>query len=122
MTKQEYYDLLVKSATDGTFPSMLGTKCRYRGPRPGSKCAVGLLIPDDKYKLSMEGGSVRNEVVAANLTIPDEMTIDDLGRCQDIHDIQAQDQTLYPQRFPWTPGRFIDTINTLSCFSDVKKV
>lgn len=33
---------------------MSGRRCRYRGDN-GTKCAVGHLIPDDKYSPSFEG-------------------------------------------------------------------
>jgi hypothetical protein len=33
--------------------------CRYRGPK-GSMCAIGFLIPDDKYKKSFEQNSIED--------------------------------------------------------------
>lgn len=38
--------------------------CKYRGP-DGTKCAVGILIPDDMYKRRMEGRDIHGLVAAS---------------------------------------------------------
>lgn len=48
MTKREYYDLLLRSCDDGTFPSGDLDGCYYRGVG-NKRCAVGVLIPDDVW-------------------------------------------------------------------------
>src|SRR5690606_20582833 len=96
LTKQEYYDLLVKSATDGTFPSYdpESKRCRYQGPN-GSKCAVGLLIPDSDYDRGFEGWAARalGERFKRKW-LPQNMDLEDLQEVQDCHDRNAR-------RGPW---------------------
>ena len=52
---QRIYDWFV---VDGNKPS-LGPRneCRYRGPN-GTRCAAGVLIPDDLYEEQMEGDPI----------------------------------------------------------------
>ena len=69
MTRDEYYELIERSATDGTFPSYReptpedkaegrnDPHCLYRGSG-GKKCVVGLLIPDEEYSPEMENQHV----------------------------------------------------------------
>ncbi len=120
MTKQEYYDLLISSAYDGTFPSVSRhsnstISCRYRGEKPGSKCAGGLLIPDEEYSIGFEGRSIEQVDVARVVKVPDGMTILDIRDCQKVHDVSTISTK-------WDPQSFISKINNLNCFSDVKKV
>jgi hypothetical protein len=56
--------------------------CQYRGPK-GSMCAIGFLIPDDKYKKSFERNAV--EDIAHKLDIDSEET-SFLQELQYIHD------------------------------------
>jgi len=76
MTDQEVFDrvalhLLTQNKkseyteAEGTIPF-----CKYRNSE-GLSCAVGCLIPDDKYDISIEGGSVESMKVS--------MILDDLG-------------------------------------------
>lgn len=60
-------------------------KCRYR-MNNGNKCAIGRWIPDEKYKLSLEGTSCNSEMLKI---LPDE--IQELGckflwMVQQLHD------------------------------------
>lgn len=112
MTKQEYYDLLVKSAQDGTFPSVKEGKCYYRlGDR---KCAVGLLIPDHQYHEGLEFRSAK-QLPLDSLQIPEGMSLVDLSEIQYIHDKISY--YLY-----WDYQTFITELNNLPVFDDVVKV
>jgi hypothetical protein len=59
--------------------------CAYRSPN-GLKCAVGFLIPDDKYSKSLEGLSASSEVILGITEVSphDKRFLKDL---QEIHDI-----------------------------------
>jgi len=65
-----------------------GSECAYRG-RNGTKCAIGILIPDDIYSPNMEGMSFlmlcqRYDVVAA---LPEIQAIKQVGEVlQQLHD------------------------------------
>ncbi|RJQ30309.1 hypothetical protein C4565_00560 [Candidatus Parcubacteria bacterium] len=114
MTKQEYYDLLVCSALDGTFPSVSqnGT-CLYRAPG-NKRCAAGLLISDNLYDGKMESKSVEHEMVEKVLTIPDGMCLKDIFKCQETHDWEA--------RNTWNSKRFLTRINSFQVFDDVQRI
>ncbi len=112
MTKQDYYNLLVKSATDGTFPSVEENVCQYR--KGSHKCAVGLLIPEDKYHKGLEGIDVYNEEVSSVVEVPEGLTIRNLTIVQVCHDKLAFDQI-------WNSEQFIDNLNKLEFFQDVKQ-
>ena len=62
--------------------------CAYRGD-DGKKCAIGFLIPDDRYEVGMElDGSVRiNERVRRVLDITSERESAFLNHLQVIHDV-----------------------------------
>jgi hypothetical protein len=66
--------------------------CAYRGPE-GKKCAVGLFIPDNKYKPEMDDGmslkAVFNECLA---TMP--LNYEGLALLQTVHDRSDGDETL----------------------------
>ena len=62
MTPQEIYDTVAKHLfTQGKRSGVLWPtgdfRCKYRGP-DGTKCAVGVLIPDEVYDPDMEGHSI----------------------------------------------------------------
>jgi len=95
MTEQEAFDkvwdhFIVKRRAR----SVIGTAgrnetCRYRG-RGGSKCAVGVLIPDEQYSSALEETDVRNimqEVPAvSNL---DWAFLNELQNCHDFYETRA---------------------------------
>lgn len=58
--------------------------CRYRGPN-GLKCAIGCLIPDEKYKPELETIIASNSAIlsAAGLTFEQSALVEEL---QNIHD------------------------------------
>jgi hypothetical protein len=115
MTKQEYYNKLVKCASDGTFPSGGEGGCWYRnGPH---QCAVGILIPESMYLSAFEGLPVDclfvNEKLPYDL-IPESMTLSDLLNLQNVHDTNAREG--------WNSNKFIQSINIAGCFQDVVQV
>jgi hypothetical protein len=94
MTNQELFTtvrrhLLKQNAKSIQKQSMLtgDTICLYRHPS-GLRCAIGCLIPDDKYKLTMESIGVSNEDVRLAAGIRDEQV--NLAReLQNLHDNRA---------------------------------
>jgi len=64
-----------------------GTSCLYRSPK-GLSCAIGCLIPDEKYHARLEGGAAdsRRIVEAAGLTHENESLAMTL---QSIHDLTS---------------------------------
>lgn len=95
MTKLEYKDLLIKTSLAGLFPCYTTdmnapASCLYKSFDGTRKCAVGLLIPDDRYLSSFEGGSFTDVVdkgVADNM--PEGLTLEDLQKIQKCHDYQV---------------------------------
>lgn len=63
MTRQEAFNVVWRSFVIEKAPPSLDHEsyCVYRGPN-GEKCAVGLLIPDDLYRMEFEGKSLRSIV------------------------------------------------------------
>jgi len=129
MTKQEYYDLLVKSAQDGTFPSAvihdnMAMQCLYRAdqtPHSLKRCAGGLLIDDEKYSPDLE--TVRVTMLALShpgiFNLPEGLSVSDINAIQREHDEACDWKN---KSIVWYKEQFIDCINALSCFADVVKV
>lgn len=117
MTKQEYYNLLVKSARDSTFPGFDVDKhqCRYRFGN--HRCAVGIIIPDEDYDPLYDnrpGGSLCIHELPSELKLrilPEEMTLEQLSEVQTKHDAFACTG--------WDSCSFIKGINTLYFFQDI---
>lgn len=95
MTAQEIFDkvaihLLTQNAkswasSEGWSEHMIST-CSYRGDF-GRMCAIGCLIPDERYTNSIEGGSVQSYQVKNILyDMSIEEHIDMLVRLQYVHD------------------------------------
>lgn len=117
MTKQEYYDLLVKSASDGTFPSYSSEerKCMYRKDGTANckaRCAVGLLIPDCRYKVRHEWTAI--EDLKDVIELPEDMTIADLYAVQNAHDRVSTATHVFA-------FCFVLRLNELDCFKQVRK-
>lgn len=89
-TKQEIFDEVVKGlASQGFKQSLLPEKdgggCAYRGDH-GRKCAVGHLIPDEKYSKAFEGDSVAEyniQEVLKSEGYEDACFLDQLQHCHD---------------------------------------
>lgn len=122
MTKAQYLGLLLKSAEDGTFPSAEGWRCRYRADSTAAceqRCAVGLLIPDEKYTPAMERRGVREVLreFPGAVDIPDGMDYWDMANVQAAHDDWVSLWRDDPAR-----GRegFLGQVRKLSCFEGVE--
>lgn len=125
LTAQEYYDLLVKSARDGTFPSFKDEekRCLYRfvdGEGKVHKCAAGVLLTDEEYRSGhiREGVSCHcgdNKDVFA-LKLPESISLDELRSVQWSHDKIAM------QDGGWDAEDFIRLLNTMVCFKEVNQV
>lgn len=65
-----------------------GTYCRYRIKKTNLKCAIGCLIPNDKYKPSMEGESIDSKLIANALRMKNSLSRKNefLQNLQYIHD------------------------------------
>lgn len=74
-------------------------ECRYRGDN-GTACAVGCLIPDEKYDPSIEGDTVYD--LSRDL-IPDQL-IGLLEALQLLHDTYDPDQ--WERQFYWLAKRY----------------
>lgn len=112
MTKQEYFDLLVKTSREGGFPARnVHGSCVYR-TEDGKKCAVGLLIPDTRYKVMMEGSAAALFAVHTELRdiIPKEMSVVDLQQVQNVHDNN-------PYMEGWDHEKFVEGLTGLDCFA-----
>lgn len=95
MTKQELFTKIVTHLLTQKQPARktgrdkvhLGIKCMYRNA-DGLKCAVGCLIPDDRYNKAHEGKSADHLVIVGmytdlGITAANAMLLEDL---QYIHD------------------------------------
>jgi hypothetical protein len=131
MTKQEYYDLLVKTSLEGGFPARESwhTGCKYR-TTDGKKCAVGLLIPDEKYSYDVErqGTVIGLSAVYPDLVnsiLPENMIWEHLREIQKVHDYHidkcSKDQNDVPYTY-WEHDTFVKNLNELECFSNVQQV
>ena len=92
MTLQEMFDEagchLIRQGEQSLVYDEIGASCAYRG-FSGTKCAVGALIPDDKYNPRWEGRPViflRQEPGFWALFGDDVITMDFLSGLQVAHD------------------------------------
>ena len=87
-TAQEIFDVSTKALIEQGFPSYdpdYGGTCYYRGPN-GTKCAIGHLIPDDKYDPDFEGQNATPEICrAARIEFLANTTL--AGGLQEAHDV-----------------------------------
>ena len=86
MTKEEYLAELETRSLNGMFPAINDNgDCRYRTPGV-RKCAIGILIPDDKYNPIMEGSSVSYLTDKYGLQLPEWLTQKQATELQNVHD------------------------------------
>ena len=92
MTQQEMFDTAAKHLlTQRTRSVKNDNYCMYRSPQ-GRMCAIGPMIPDEKYSQDMEGLGVGSCVVwdAMGLDSDDPDNLKTLAcKLQDIHDTSA---------------------------------
>lgn len=88
MTHQEIYNVVLFGLRkQGVASVEPGKGCRYRGPN-GAKCAVGMLIPDDKYHWEIETLGTSDDKVQACLPFAmDSMVHHLLSMLQSAHDM-----------------------------------
>jgi len=103
VTKTECYQRLEAAVRDGVVPARRGghRRCLYRGDNGtrcaigllipddnGTRCAIGLLIPDDKYLLEMENSRVDRlmESLPGVVEEVEGMTPADYRALQSAHD------------------------------------
>lgn len=126
-TLQQAYDRIVRSAFDGTFPSVVSLavfynegRCRYRldkTPTCKQRCVAGLFLPDEAYTEHMEGESVRSQLIFPKLILPDEIDKKDMMTLlQNLHDREALAPT------GWNAQEFVRKVNELSVFRSVTHV
>jgi len=84
MTDQDAFNTMVNHLRAQGKRSTDGRGCRYRG-LGGLKCAIGALIPDEKYDACIEGYSVDAAMVLGLLNQP-ELDVDMLLEMQELHD------------------------------------
>ncbi len=94
-------------------------ECRYRGlkSRQGKsdqRCALGLLIPDEKYYPELEGKCCNDPWIRNAVLLPDGMSYGELDAIQLVHDGLADAY--------WRPEVFVNKINDLPCFQNVFKI
>jgi len=101
MTRQEWFDTSVRGLRAQGGPSVCEVSgfCVYRGPE-GRKCAIGFLIPDEKYDILMEQCSpVNSDRVAGALgidrTSSDARFLAEMQGC--IHDGLKKDWSGFEQ-------------------------
>lgn len=95
MTPQEIFDTVARHLfTQGTRSGEPATtidgddfRCLYRGPN-GTACAVGALIPEGKYRPSMEGSGATTLCTIYEDLLPDWFVanVGLLSRLQQVHD------------------------------------
>lgn len=87
----------IKKEFKGKSISLDGERCLYRGP-DGKKCAVGMFIPDNKYRSEMDGTAIQNGYSVWNIekACQDDMPLsaDALGYLQSEHDLSGASETL----------------------------
>lgn len=91
--KQEYFNRMVAGLAGQGFERAFNEKvgsCAYRAP-DGKKCAIGQLIPDDKYGADLEGprGPVLERIGALTSEEVDDCDSDGMeffGDAQGAHD------------------------------------
>ena len=93
MTRQEMFDIAAKHLLTQRVRSVdpVTGSCRYRGSQ-GRMCAIGPMIPDEKYSPDMEGRGVGSCDVwnAMGLDSGDRGNLMTLAhKLQDIHDASA---------------------------------
>ncbi len=86
MTNQDAFTLVVQHLRTQGGPSIDGTNCVYRHPDGIKRCAVGVLIADDDYKVVYESNTV---IILPEIPSLDGISITLLTEMQKTHDYIA---------------------------------
>lgn len=112
MTPQEIYDTVINHLRAQGQRAMGTVGCAYRGAG-GTKCAVGVLIPDELYDPAIEGRSVtafKPGTVSVDATNRKEC--DALGEAMPLlveHNVLLGElQSLHDAEENWNPNGFAD--------------
>ena len=93
MRRQEFFNGVVKHLRKQKKPAQKPNGyCFYRVPHTKLKCAIGAMIPDDKYDEGMEGLGVTSLMDDYPSTVPIRNTEDNRQFClelQEIHDFTS---------------------------------
>jgi hypothetical protein len=95
MNKQEAFNKIYLGLKSQGFEKSFNEtiyRCQYRGPN-GLKCAVGHLIPDDKYHESLEKLNPYDLIKVSIIDFP-MLDSDFLVELQSIHDISKSPEKL----------------------------
>lgn len=118
MTKQEIFDKVVDHLlTQGEQALGEGQTCMYLTSE-GLKCAVGCLIPPEKYNPEWEGNAVNLSILTALGITPDFRLL--LYALQDVHDTWEADYWVeelqsVASRFALTfPEKWLDKENPVT--------
>ncbi len=87
MTRQEAFDKMATGLAGQNFRRSMNPdgKCAYRNPA-GLKCAIGHLIPDEKYSPKMDSSSMRFQEVLSVIGVTDIADRIFYEECQGAHD------------------------------------
>ena len=86
MTDQELFDTVTTHLLTQNARSVGNCgDCRYYGTN-GRKCAIGCLIPEDKYVPSMEGAPIDSREIREATGITTARQVDLAIQLQDVHD------------------------------------
>lgn len=118
MTKVEFWNLIVASASDGTMPGYRGSglqRVYFRVPgSPRKRCVWGLAIPDCRYHPSIESAAIAD--VIPILDLADKPTVRQFEQLRYVHD-QAADS-----RKEWEPAFFLSRAGRCDYFSGIQEV
>ena len=89
ISRQETFDTVVAGARTQGCKSMLDGKCKFRGDN-GTKCFVGMLIPDEEYDPSFDSALIPR--VYDRCPSLQQHDAQMLGQLQSIHDQTPVDQ------------------------------
>lgn len=123
MNKWDYKALLEESAFNGVFPSIDRDGCSYRKTFEAnciSRCAIGLLIPDELYDVRMEFKNI-NDLVEEYPELEEYIKVDGLS-IKDLRDIQNTHDKFDDFCKIWNPNEFIEDLNNLPCFKDDNEI
>ena len=89
MTPQEIFDTVARHLFAQGKQSRDPVSCLYRGP-DGTKCAVGVLIPDATYDEDMEGCSIVGLLREFSLPAWMGEHVNLLQHLQSVHDVDSR--------------------------------